>query len=411
MKSMTFSAVLTEAWISMRAAAMRSFLTMLGIIIGVGAVVLMLAIGRGAEVRVQQSIATMGANIFIVLAGSSASGGIRGGGGSNRTLSMDDADEIATLPGAAAVTPQVQGTSQIIFEGSNWSAQVQGVGLDYLTVREWALSAGVNFDEQSNRSAAPVAILGQTVVSSLFAADEDPVGQVIRIKNVPFAVVGVLKSKGQSLQGQDQDDVVLIPVTTAQRKLFGSSFPGSVRSIMVKSASAGDMPGLEIAMRTLLRENHRLQEDAEDDFTIRNMTAVAESAEESGRAMSVLLGSIAAISLVVGGIGIMNVMLVSVTERTREIGVRKAIGARQRDILLQFLLEAVILSLAGAVIGILAGVGAAYGASALLNLQTEVSPFSIFLSFAVAAAIGVFFGFYPARRAAMLNPIEALRYQ
>ena len=409
--SMKNSAVLSEALISMRATGLRSFLTMLGIIIGVGAVVLMLAIGRGVELSVQQSISSQGANLFIVLSGSTTSGGLRGGFGSAPTLTVEDAREIAELPGVDAVAPVNNGVAQAVNEGQNWSTQITGTTPDLFRIRDWEFESGAPFDELAERAAAPVAIIGATVAANLFAPDEDPVGRTIRIKNIPFQIIGLLKKKGQSLQGQDQDDTIIVPFQTAQRRLFGSAFPGSVRTMFVQAVSAEAMPGLETQMRDLLRQRHRLGEEQDDDFSIRDLTAIAESVAAATRAISLLLGSIAAISLLVGGIGIMNIMLVSVTERTREIGVRKAIGTRERDILLQFLIEAVILSLGGGLIGVLIGTGLSMLAGQALQLPTEVSAFSVTLAFTVAAAIGVFFGFYPARQAARLQPIEALRYQ
>ena len=409
--TMKNSAILSEALISMRATGLRSFLTMLGIIIGVGAVVLMLAIGRGVEISVQQSIASMGSNLYIILSGATTAGGIRSGSGSSPTLTISDAQEIRDLEGVAYVSPTTQGTGQLVNEGQNWSSQIVGITPDYFIIRGWTVKSGKAFDEGDLRAAAPVAILGATVAQNLFGEDEDPVGHTIRVKNIPFLVGGVLEPKGQSVQGQDQDDTVLVPLTTAQRRLVGTPFPGAVRAILVQAESADAMKGLDDKIKDLLRTRHRLSERQDDDFTIRDLTAIAQSAEESSRAMSILLGSIAAISLLVGGIGIMNIMLVSVTERTREIGVRKAIGARERDILMQFLIESVILSLGGGLIGVIVGAGCASLAGSILQQPTEVSLFSVALSFAVAAAIGVFFGYYPARQAARLQPIEALRYQ
>jgi putative ABC transport system permease protein len=408
--SMTKTAILAEAWISMGATKMRSFLTMLGIIIGVGAVVLMLAIGQGVQDKIQSSINSMGNNLFIVLSGSTTSGGIRQSTGSAPTLKGADARDIATLDGVLKTAPAMPGSAQVVAGASNWSTGVTGVTPDYLSVREWRLRIGVNFTEADQRSAARVALLGQRVATSLFADPDEALGQTIRIKNLPFTVTGILESKGQSLDGRDQDDVVLIPLSTAQRKLFGGQFPDSVRFIMVKATAEEVMERVEGEMQKLLRARHRLAPNAEDDFTIRNLTAVAQTAAVTGQTLSLLLGAIASISLIVGGIGIMNIMLVSVTERTREIGIRKAIGAFERDILLQFLLEAIIISLTGGALGVVLGVGGTLIANIFLPFQAVVSPFSIALSFLVAASVGIFFGYYPARKAARLKPIEALRY-
>ncbi|WP_239292328.1 ABC transporter permease [Candidatus Nitrotoga sp. 1052] len=404
------SAMLSEAWLSMGANRLRTFLTMLGMMIGVGAVILILAIGKGAQFLVDQSIASMGSNLFIVLSGSSTSGGIRMGLGATPTLTIGDAQAIAELPGISAVAPNAPGTAQLVYGSNNWSTQVIGTTPSYLDVRDWKLSAGYPFSDSDVRSATRVALLGQTVVKNLFG-DEDPVGKTIRIKKSPYLVVGVLTMKGQSLDGRDQDDSVLIPVTTAQRKLFGSQFQGTVRLIMVQAASAQDMPAAERSMNQLLRQRHRLQEAAESDFTVRNLTALANTAAETTRVMSVMLGAIASISLLVGGIGIMNIMLVSVTERTREIGIRIAIGARQRDILLQFLLEAITISIVGCLVGVVLGIGGAVLVNEITQTAVVITMSSVVMAFMVAAAVGVFFGFYPARKAARMEPIEALRYQ
>lgn len=404
------SAMLSEAWLSMGANRLRTFLTMLGMMIGVGAVILILAIGKGAQFLVDQSIASMGSNLFIVLSGSSTSGGIRMGLGATPTLTIGDAQAIAELPGITAVAPNAPGTAQLVYGSNNWSTQVIGTTPSYLDVRDWKLSAGYPFSDSDVRSATRVALLGQTVVKNLFG-DEDPVGKTIRIKKSPYLVVGVLTMKGQSLDGRDQDDSVLIPVTTAQRKLFGSQFQGTVRLIMVQATSAQDMPAAERSMNQLLRQRHRLQEAAESDFTVRNLTALANTAAETTRVMSVMLGAIASISLLVGGIGIMNIMLVSVTERTREIGIRIAIGARQRDILLQFLLEAITISIVGCLVGVGLGIGGAVLVNQITQTAVVITMSSVVMAFMVAAAVGVFFGFYPARKAARMEPIEALRYQ
>jgi putative ABC transport system permease protein len=403
-------AMLSEAWLAMGANRLRTFLTMLGMMIGVGAVILILAIGKGAQFLVDQSIASMGSNLFIVLSGSSTSGGIRMGLGATPTLTIGDAQAIAELPSISAVAPNAPGTAQLVYGSNNWSTQVIGTTPSYLDVRDWELSAGYPFSDSDVRSATRVALLGQTVVKNLFG-DENPVGKTIRIKKSPYQVVGVLTLKGQSLDGRDQDDSVLIPVTTAQRKLFGSQFQGTVRLIMAQATSAQDMSAAERSMNLLLRQRHRLQEAAENDFTVRNLTALANTAAETTRVMSVMLGAIASISLLVGGIGIMNIMLVSVTERTREIGIRIAIGARQRDILLQFLLEAITISIVGCLVGVGLGIGGAVLVNQITQTAVVITMSSVVMAFMVATAVGVFFGFYPARKAAHMEPIEALRYQ
>ncbi len=402
--------MLSEAWRAMGANRLRTFLTMLGMVIGVGAVILMLAIGQGAQYLVDQSIASMGSNLFIILSGSTTAGGVRMGSGAVPTLTVGDSQAISELPNIAAVAPSAPGSAQLVYGPNNWGTQVLGTTPSYLEVRDWKLSAGYPFTESDVRAATRVALLGQTVVKNLFG-DEDAVGKTIRIKQSPYLVIGVLGMKGQSLDGRDQDDTVIIPVTTAQRKLFGSQFQGTVRFISAQAVSAQAMVSAERAINQLLRQRHRIQEGADSDFTVRNLTALANTAAETTRVMSLMLGAIASISLVVGGIGIMNIMLVSVTERTREIGIRVAIGARQRDILMQFLLEAIMISIIGCLVGVVFGVGGAILVNKLSGTVVVITVSSIVMAFMVAAGVGIFFGFYPANKAARLEPIEALRYQ
>jgi putative ABC transport system permease protein len=390
---------------------MRSMLTMLGIIIGVGAVIAMVAVGSGASQQISAQIASMGSNLLIILPGSSTSGGVRMGAGSQPTLSLSDSDAILKeCPAVEDVAPTLGGAAQVVFGNLNWSTVVTGTSPGMLIVRDWALDSGRPFTDQDVKSATKVALIGQTVVDNLFG-EQNPVGQTIRIKNVPFTVIGVLASKGQSATGQDQDDVIYIPITTSQKKLFGTQFPGMVRVIMIKAKSAEDLPVAEQQINELLRQRHHLGQKQENDFTVRNLTQLMQAAEQSTQVMTLLLGAIASVSLLVGGIGIMNIMLVSVTERTREIGIRMAIGAKTWDIRLQFIVEALTLSLIGGIIGIITGVSASIILSSISGWPTVVSVLSILLAFSFSGFIGIFFGFYPAYKASLLNPIDALRYE
>jgi putative ABC transport system permease protein len=407
---MMFSAMLGEAWRAMGANRLRTFLTMLGMVIGVASVVLMMAVGQGAQEAVKQSINAMGSNLFIVLSGSFTASGARSGSGSGTSLTVADANAISELDAVSNVAPMSMGPAQVVFASNNWSTSIIGTTPAYLDIRAWDLEDGYVFSDSDLRSATRVALVGKTVVENIFG-DIDPIGKTIRIKQNPFVVLGVLKSKGQSLDGRDQDDTIIIPLSTAQRKILGNQFAGSVRMIMVQASTPELMPMVEQNMHGLLQQRHNIREGADSDFFIRNLTAVANSAAETTRTMSLLLGAIASVSLLVGGIGIMNIMLVSVTERTREIGIRMAIGARERDILLQFLLEAIVISVIGCLIGLILGIGGAMLVNKLAQAAVVISANSILIAFAVAASVGIFFGFYPARKAARLNPIEALRYQ
>ena len=392
---------------------LRSLLTMLGIIIGVGAVIVMIAVGAGAQARVEEQIRSLGSNLLLILSGATTSGGVRMGFGSNLTLTEDDAAAIPREIPEVTAAPALRGTAQIVWGNQNWSTIIFGVTPEYLEVRQWEIAAGRSFDATDMAGAAKVCLIGQTVARQLFGG-VDPVGQSIRVRRVPFTVVGVLEGKGQSMMGSDQDDLVIMPISTARKRVLGAANLAKQRSvgtIWVKVPEGNDMKAAEEQVRALLRQRHRLQPGQDDDFSLRNLEEVAAAQEASSRVLALLLAAVASVSLVVGGIGIMNIMLVSVTERTREIGLRRAVGARTRDILGQFLVEAVTLSLIGGLAGIALGVGAAFGIAQIAGWRIVLSPEAVMLAVAFAFAIGVFFGFYPARKAARLNPVEALRFE
>jgi putative ABC transport system permease protein len=398
---------------ALRVNKLRSALTMLGIIIGVAAVIAMVGVGAGAQARVAEQIQSLGSNLIIVLSGSVTSSGIRLGTGSQLTISEDDAAAIAReIPLVQAAAPAVRGTAQVVYGNLNWATVIQGVTPDYFEARDWPVTDGRAINPEDVDGATKIALVGQTTALNLFGESE-PLGQIIRIKKVPFTVVGVLSRKGQNSWGQDQDDVIMIPISTAKKKVLGVSQanPRSVGSISIKVRADEDMVEAEEQIRGLLRQRHRLQPFQDDDFWLRNLSEVLQTQEESSRVMTYLLAAIASVSLLVGGIGIMNIMLVSVTERTREIGLRMAVGARRRHILLQFLIEAITLSLIGGVIGIALGLGGSRAISYFAEWRTLVNPESIVIAFGFAAGIGIFFGFYPARKASRLDPIEALRYE
>ncbi|HEY5638279.1 MAG TPA: ABC transporter permease [Burkholderiales bacterium] len=410
---MSLGALLRIALRALAINKLRSVLTMLGIIIGVAAVIVMIAVGAGAQQRVEEQIRALGSNLLLILSGARTQSGVRLGVGTNYTISEEDANAINREIPDALAAPAVRGGAQVIWGNTNWSTQIYGTTPDYLDVRQWALVSGRVFEPAEMSGAGKVCILGQTVVKQLFGST-DPVGQTIRIRRVPFTVIGVLENKGQSMMGTDQDDIILMPLNTARNRVIGSTNPAkqrSVSTIWVKVADGVDTKPVAEQVTALLRQRHRLAPGTDDDFSLRNLAEVMAAQEASSKVLTLLLAAVASVSLVVGGIGIMNIMLVSVTERTREIGLRMAVGARTRDILGQFLVEAVTLSLIGGLIGVALGVGGALAVGSLAGWRILLSPESIVLSVAFAFVIGVFFGFYPARKAARLNPVEALRFE
>ena len=412
MNTRKLAASIRIAFRALRINRMRSSLTILGIVIGVAAVIAMVAVGAGAEIRIREQIASIGSNVIIVLSGSVTSSGMRLGAGNAQTLTEDDARAIARECDAVALAaPVVRGGAQIVYGNNNWGTQILGSTPDYLPVRDLAIEEGQSFASADVDSSARLALLGKTVRDNLFAG-EDPIGKIIRIKRVPFTVAGVLEPKGQSPTGQDQDDLIIIPISTAKKKVLGASHANlaAVGQIVVQGKE-GRAAEVQDEIGRLLRQRHHLQGNEEDDFTVRNMEDVFKAQESSAQVMSLLLAAVASVSLIVGGIGIMNIMLVSVTERTKEIGLRQAVGAKTRDILAQFLIEAITLSLAGGVAGITFGITASALISWLAGWSTVVRPASIALAFLFSAFVGIFFGFYPARKAAGMDPIQSLRYE
>jgi len=393
---------------ALRRNKMRSVLTALGIIIGVGAVIAMVGIGNGAKAQVEAQIASLGENVILIFSGSTTASGIRTGWGGAGTLKIEDAEAIRReVPGVIGVSEEVVSTTQVAAGNQNWFTRIFGESADYFDIRQWPLADGAPFTAQDVRSANKVCVIGRTTATQIYG-NESPIGQILRIKNVPFTITGVLTPKGLSPQGVDQDDIVVMPYTSAMKRVIGGT---TLRNINVQMGDPGQIAAAQQQIISLLRQRHNIRPGRDDDFTVRTQQEIAEAATATSRVMTVLLGAIAGVSLVVGGIGIMNIMLVSVTERTREIGVRMAVGAHGTDILTQFLIEAVTLSSVGGLIGIICGIGASRILSIYAHWPTLISISSIAIAFLFSAAVGVFFGFYPARKAAALDPIEALRYE
>lgn len=406
-----FKSTLKMAILSLKINKMRSMLTSLGIIIGVSAVIIMLAVGTGASVKIAKDMESMGSNLLMIRSGSVTSGGVRMGSGTRPTLTLKDAEAIEkNAKGILAVAPYSLEAAQITYGNQNWATSVAGTTSSYLYIRNYDIEDGRNFIPEDIKNNTKVAIIGNTVSTELFG-DMDPMNKTIRIGNVPFKVIGTLKIKGQNGMGQDQDDLVFIPITTAQKKVFGTDFPGTVKMINVQAQNADIMHQTEEDITEILRHRHHIGKNQDDDFQIRNLAEMQETIKSSARTMSILLGAIASVSLLVGGIGIMNIMLVSVTERTKEIGIRMAIGAKPRDIRIQFLIESFLLSIIGGLIGVFFGVVISKSIQIFSEMSIVISSFSIILSLGFSGCIGVLFGYYPAYKASLLNPIDALRYE
>jgi putative ABC transport system permease protein len=390
---------------------LRSFLTVLGIIIGVSSVIIMVAIGNGAKLEIEKQISSIGSNLIIVLPGATSSGGVRFGTGTQMTLTIQDAEALKKeSPYIEDTTFSIHEVLQVVYKNMNWSSLVRGTNTSFFRIQEWELERGRFFNEEDIKSGNRVAVIGYTVVKNLFGL-EDPIDKTIRIKKIPFKVIGILKEKGTSPRGDDQDDVILVPYTTAQRNLFGNILPDRVRVIYIKARSLNDLFQAENDVKSILRQRHKIQRNQEDDFSVRNITQSLQARQESSRVMTFLLGAIASISLIVGGIGIMNIMLVSVTERTKEIGIRMAVGATTYHIQIQFLIEAILLSIIGSILGILLGIAGAFVSDFVFHFKAILSLDSIIISLFLTMMVGVVFGFYPAYKASLLDPIEALRYE
>ena len=406
-----FSSTFKMALVSLKVNKMRSILTSLGIIIGVSAVIIMLAVGQGASVKIQKDMASMGSNLLMVSSASVTSGGVRMGQGTRPSLTLKDAYAIRkNCPSVGYVAPYSSEAKQITYGNQNWSTSIAGTTAEYMKIRDWNINLGRNLSEEDILNMSKVAIIGNTVSNELFG-DLNPIGKTIRIGGVPFKVIGLLESKGQSSMGQDQDDFVIIPITTGQKMVFGTTFPGTIKMINIKAKNADSIYKAEEEITELLKIRHKIGKKQEDDFQVRNLTQMMETMQSAVKTMSLLLGSIASVSLLVGGIGIMNIMLVSVTERTKEIGIRMAIGAKSNDIRIQFLIESLLLSIIGGIIGLITGVFGAKLIEFFGSMTVYISTFSIVLSLGFSGVIGVAFGYYPAYKASLLNPIDALRYE